>query len=140
MANDILRQIFGRGWGFPVAFTLADGVVMAEGAEDVNQSLRILFSTEPGERVMRENYGCALYDVMFQNIDSELIAEIETRIVDGMLRYEPRACLTEVRVYQPASAVNQLQIEVTYRLRGSDIEQRIAGMLDVGDAQGGRIA
>ncbi|ANB72007.1 phage baseplate protein [Paraburkholderia phytofirmans OLGA172] len=136
MANDILTQTFGRGWAFPVAFTLADGVVMAEGAQDVNQSLRILFSTEPGERVMRENYGCALYDVMFENIDGNLIAEIETRIIDGMLRYEPRAHLTAVRVYQPDAALNQLQVEVTYCLRGSDIEQKIAGLLDVGDAQG----
>jgi phage baseplate assembly protein W len=139
MASDVLKQIFGCGWGFPVAFTLTEGVVMADGAEDVRQSLRILFSTEPGERVMRQNYGCALYDVMFENINSDLTAEIETRIVDGMLRYEPRANLTGIRVYQSSSTANQLQVEVTYYLRGSDVEQKIAGLLDVGDAQG-RIA
>ena len=140
MASDVLKQIFGCGWGFPVAFTLADGVVMAEGAEDVRQSLRILFSTEPGERVMRQNYGCALYDVMFENITSDLTAEIETRIVDGMLRYEPRANPTEIRVVRSSSMANQLQVEVTYCLRGSDIEQKMAGLLDVGDAREGRIA
>jgi phage baseplate assembly protein W len=140
MPNDVLTEIFGRGWAFPPAFTLADGVVMAEGAEDVNQSLRILFSTEPGERIMRENYGCALYDVMFENIDSELTAEIETRIIDGVLRYEPRANLTRVRVYQPSATSSQLQVEVTYRLRGSAIEQKIAGLLDVGDGLRGWMA
>lgn len=140
MANDILTEIFGRGWAFPPAFTVNDGVVMAEGAEDVNQSLRILFSTEPGERIMRENYGCGLYDVMFENINSDLTADIESRIVDNVLRFEPRAQLTQVRVYQSADAPSQLQVEVSYRLRGSDIEQKIAGLLDIGDAQGRRIA
>ncbi|MEZ0603993.1 GPW/gp25 family protein [Paraburkholderia sp. IW21] len=140
MANDILTKIFGRGWTFPPAFTLEEGVVMAEGAEDVNQSLRILFSTEPGERIMRENYGCALYDVMFENINSDLTAEVETHVVDCVLRYEPRANLTKIRVYQSSSESSQLQVEVTYCLRGSEIEQRIFGLLDVGDPLGGRIA
>jgi phage baseplate assembly protein W len=140
MANEILTKIFGRGWAFPPSFTLADGVVMAEGAEDVDQSLRILFSTEPGERIMRENYGCALYDVMFENINSNLTAQIEMRIVDSMLRYEPRANLTTIRVYQSSTMASQLQVEVSYCLRGSAIEQKMSGRLDVGEALGGRIA
>ncbi|MFM0742101.1 GPW/gp25 family protein [Paraburkholderia xenovorans] len=139
MANDILTKIFGRGWAFPPEFSLDTGVAMAEGEGDVQQSLRILFSTEPGERIMRENYGCALYDVMFENINSDLLAEIEVRIVDSMLRFEQRANLKNVRLYQPSSRSSQLQVEVTYYLRGSEIEQKISGMLDVGEALGGRI-
>lgn len=141
MANDLLTKVYGRGWAFPLAFTLTDGVVMAEGAEDVKQSLRILFNTEPCDRIMREQYGCGLHDVMFENIDSKLVAEIRTRIMDGMLRYEPRANLTQLRIYESSGAgtpLGHLQIEVTYNLRGSEIEQRIAGVLDIGDAQLGR--
>jgi phage baseplate assembly protein W len=141
MANDLLTKVYGRGWAFPLAFTLTDGVVMAEGAEDVKQSLRILFNTEPGDRIMREQYGCGLHDVMFENIDSKLVAEIRTRIMDGMLRYEPRANLTQLRIYESSGTgtpLGHLQIEVTYNLRGSEIEQRIAGVLDIGDAQLGR--
>jgi uncharacterized protein len=138
MSDNILTKIFGRGWAFPPGFTLTDGVAMAEGAEDVRQSLRILFSTEPGERIMRESYGCALYDVMFENIDSDLMAEIRMRVTDGMLRYEPRANLIDINVYQPSSQSSQLLVEVAYRLRGSEIEQKIAGVMNVNDAQHGR--
>lgn len=143
MASELLTKVYGRGWAFPPAFTLKDGVVMAEGAEDVRQSLRILFSTEPGDRIMREHYGCGLHDMMFENIDSKLVAEIRTRITDGMLRYEPRASLTQLRVYESSDAgqpQGHLQVEVTYKLRGSDIEQRIAGVIDIGDAQLGWFA
>ncbi len=49
------------------------GVQMAAGAENVRQSMKILFLTEPGERIMREDYGCGLNDYLFANINDELI-------------------------------------------------------------------
>jgi uncharacterized protein len=134
MSNQALTEIFGRGWAFPPAFSLDEGVVMAEGALDVRQSLRILFGTEPGERIMREDYGCALYDVMFENISSDLIAGIESRIADAVLQFEPRANMTRVRAYQSDHRRSQLSIDVRYVLRGSQIEQRLTGTLNINDA------
>lgn len=136
MSNDILKKIYGRGWAFPLSFNLDEGIVMAEGAEDIRQSLRILFSTEPGERIMRNNYGCALYDVMFENINSDLMNDIETRIVDSILRYEPRANLTDVKFQQSPTHRSQLMIDISYCLRGSDIEKKISGVLDINNPQG----
>ncbi|NRN29496.1 GPW/gp25 family protein [Photorhabdus heterorhabditis] len=127
MENQILTQLYGRGWAFPPVFSLEKGVEMAEGAEDVRQSLQILFSTEPGERLMRENYGCGLNDFMFENIRNELIAEIESRIHDSVLRYESRADMTDIQVRQSSGTGNTLQVQVMYRLRGSDINQQIQG-------------
>jgi hypothetical protein len=134
MSDDILTRIFGRGWAFPPAFSIDDGVVMANGAEDVRQSLRILFSTEPGERIMRDGYGCALYDVMFENINGDLTSNIEARVVDAILRYEPRANLTRIRVYQSRTNSSTVSVEVTYCLRGGDVAQRMSGTLDIGQA------
>lgn len=49
----------GRGWSFPP--TLTDGgVAMAAYEEDIEQSLCVLFSTSPGERVCHYDYGCPL--------------------------------------------------------------------------------
>ncbi|RKP55970.1 GPW/gp25 family protein [Pararobbsia silviterrae] len=138
MNDDLLTRVFGRGWAFPPAFSLDVGVDMAEGAEDVRESLRILFSTEPGERIMREDYGCALYDVMFASINSELMSDIETRIVDAVLLYEPRASLRAIRVEQIGST-SRVAVEVLYCLRGHAIERRVAGVVDVHTADRGRI-
>lgn len=138
MSNEVLTKIYGRGWAFPPSFNLDEGIVMAEGAEDIRQSLRILFSTEPGERIMRNNYGCALYDVMFENINSDLMNDIETRIVDSILRYEPRANLKEVKFQQSSDNRSQLMIDISYCLRGSDIEKKISGVLDINNPNGDR--
>ncbi|EKN3346135.1 GPW/gp25 family protein [Yersinia ruckeri] len=139
MENQILTQLYGRGWAFPPLFSLDEGVVMAEGAEDVRQSLQILFSTEPGERLMREDYGCGLNDFMFENIRNELIAEIETRIQDSVLRYEPRADMTDIQVSQAPNRSNTLQVRVAYRLRGSEINQQIQGALALGEGNSAEI-
>ncbi|WP_350307144.1 GPW/gp25 family protein [Photorhabdus viridis] len=134
--NNNLTKVYGRGWAFPPSFTLLHGVQMAEGQEDVHQSLRILFSTQPGERIMRSDYGCDLQSYMFTNIREELLAQVKTTINDAMSRYEPRAVVDNVQVVQQRQNPNLLQIQVTYRLRGSDIVQQLKGQLDIGDGRG----
>ncbi|KMW71392.1 phage baseplate protein [Photorhabdus luminescens subsp. luminescens] len=140
MTNKILTDIYGRGWAFPPQFFINDnppeiqsGVIMAEGAENVRQSVNILFLTEPGERIMREDYGCGLNDYLFANISDELMAEIQTRIEERVLRYEPRAEITEIQVNQRTNLPNTLHVQVTYALRGSDISQQIEGVLEINE-------
>jgi phage baseplate assembly protein W len=137
--NNNLTQVYGRGWAFPPSFTPQGDVKMAEGQKSVHQSLHILFSTQPGERIMRSNYGCDLQTYMFSSIREELLAQVKTSIGDAMLRYEPRAALDNVRVVQDPQHQNSLQVQVIYRLRGSDIVQQFKGQLDIADGRGVRV-
>ncbi|OCA54318.1 GPW/gp25 family protein [Photorhabdus namnaonensis] len=143
MTDNILADIYGRGWAFPPQFSIQEnipsgiptGVTMAAGAENVRQSMKILFLTEPGERIMREDYGCGLNDHLFANINDELIAEIQTRIEERVLRYEPRANITEIQIIQRTDLPNTLHVQVTYALRGSDINQQLEGVLEVSEGR-----
>lgn len=127
----LLEKVYGRGWAFPPAFSPEEGVSMVSGYEDIRQSLLILFKTLPGERVMRQGYGCDLNQFMFANISAGLTTEIESQIYDSILRCEPRAEVTEVAINQLATALNHLQVQVVYRPRGSDATQTITGNLDI---------
>lgn len=138
MSNDALTDVYGRGWAFPPAFTLEKGVEMVEADQDVQQSLRILFSTLPGERIMRPDYGCDMNAFVFQNIREELIAQISAIVNDSVLRYETRADVDSIVVERDDRRLNLLRVQVVYRLRGSDITERVDGVLDVGDGQGVR--
>ncbi|CAQ84197.1 MULTISPECIES: GPW/gp25 family protein [Photorhabdus] len=135
MTSQILANIYGCGWKFPPQFSIETGVEMAEGAENVRQSMKILFLTEPGERIMREDYGCGLNDYMFENISDELLSEIQTRIEERVLRYEPRAEITDIQVTQKTDSPNTLHIQVTYALRGSQISQQLEGVLEINEGQ-----
>jgi phage baseplate assembly protein W len=133
--SDQLVNTYKRGWGFPPVFT-SDGVKMAEGAEDIRQSLSILFKTLPGERIMRQDFGCDLQQFMFANINTALLSDIETQINYSILRYEPRALVTSIDFEQNNRLSSQLRIQVTYQLSGSNIEQQWTGGLDLADGQG----
>ncbi|MCT8341576.1 MULTISPECIES: GPW/gp25 family protein [Photorhabdus] len=135
MADKILADIYGRGWAFPPQFSSQTGIIMAEGAEHVRQSMKILFLTETGERIMREDYGCGLNDYLFENISDELMARIQTHIEERVLRYESRAEITEIQVNQKMDWPNTLHIQVSYVLRGSEISQQIEGILEVGEGE-----
>ncbi|WP_198391379.1 GPW/gp25 family protein [Burkholderia ubonensis] len=133
--SDRLTQIYGRGWAFPPEFT-PDGVKMAEGAEDVNQSLWILLSTQPGERIMRDSFGCDLNQFMFAGIKNSLLSDIKRQIESNVMRYEPRAQIVNIEFDQIAFSEGRLKIQVNYCLRGSDMQQQLVGQLDLVDGGG----
>lgn len=89
-------SFLGRGWAFPPTFARAGGAAMVAGADDIYQSLVILFSTVPGERVMLPGYGCPLDRHVFAPIDQHTLTLLDSMIRDAVLRYEPRILLEDV--------------------------------------------
>ena len=88
----------GRGWAFPPRFDANSGeVLMVQTDDDIAESLRILMSTRPGERIMHPGYGCRLNEMVFEVADGTTRAAIETAIRQAILHYEPRITLEDVR-------------------------------------------
>jgi hypothetical protein len=89
----------GRGWAFPPRLNgySGDAVLVQEDA-DVAESLRILMSTRPGERIMHPDYGCRLQDLVFETNSPETHSAAETAIRQAILFYEPRITLHRVDV------------------------------------------
>lgn len=89
----------GRGWRFPPNFDAASGdAMMVEAGDDIIESLRILFETRPGERIMHPTYGCRLHDLVFEPMSGETEAAIEVAISRAILFHEPRITLDAVEV------------------------------------------
>lgn len=103
----------GRGWSFPP--TLTDGgVAMAAYEEDIEQSLRVLFSTSPGERVCRYDYGCPLRRYAFEPITTETTVRMRSDIARAVILFEPRITLEEVSFEeQPAEGVLLIHLSYT---------------------------
>lgn len=102
----------GRGWSFPPALT-EDGVEMVAYEEDIEQSLRVLFSTSPGERVNRYDYGCPLRRYAFEPMTTETTMRMRNDITRAIILFEPRIALEDVSFEeQPEKGV--LLIRLTY--------------------------
>lgn len=100
-AKDI-NTFLGRGWTFPPAFFKHAvggnaGVHLAQGEDDINQSLEILFSTALGERVMQPQYGGDLQDLMFEGMDIGLLTRLKDRVRKAIIYFEPRIKLDNVK-------------------------------------------
>ncbi len=58
---------------------------MVSNEEDINESLRILLSTSPGERVMYPAYGCGLKKRVFEQIDESVMTALKDDIARAVL-------------------------------------------------------
>lgn len=112
---DTLRDtdaFLGRGWSFPPVLT-EQGVRMSAYEQDIEESLRVLFSTSPGERVNRYDYGCPLRRYAFEPLTTQLLVRMRNEINRAVTRYEPRIALEDVSFEeQPEQGV--LLIHVSY--------------------------
>jgi len=112
------EAFLGRGWSFPPTFDAAAGTVeMVEAEEDIRQSLRILFSTTPGERVMLPLYGSALDSFVFAGMDNTLQTHMKSVIQDAILNFEPRIVLEAIDVRPDQHVDGVLKITLTYLIR-----------------------
>lgn len=116
---DDKKEFLGRGWAFPVSLDPYNGAVAtSEYEDDVRQAIRIILGTSPGERVMRPDFGCSIYDLAFENIDSSTIVRIKSVVEDALTRYEPRIELVEDVTVDPYRAEEGIfDIHVSYRVR-----------------------
>ncbi len=81
----------GTGWSFPPAFSRSLlGVEMVGGTADIHDSLRILFATTPGERVMLPGYGCDLWRMVFRDLTTTLLTELKDMVEQAIVLWEPR--------------------------------------------------
>ncbi|MEI7926343.1 MAG: GPW/gp25 family protein [Chloroflexota bacterium] len=117
--NDV-SDFIGRGWTFPVRFTARGGIALTSGTEEVDAALRMILSTAPGERVMRPEFGCRIWDLLFHPLDANTIGQMEQSVRDAVGQWEPRIDLEDVRAVPDEEDVGLVRIEIAYRLRATN--------------------
>lgn len=119
------RSFLGTGWSFPPRF-VAGGpsglgqVAMTSGREDIEASLRLLFGTAPGERLLVPDYGLDLRALLFDPLTTTLRTLLENRIRLAILVYEPRIVLHGLRIDATRANDGWLQVEVDYAIRATN--------------------
>lgn len=120
-----MTEFLGRGWSFPVE-TQEDGTIaMAEGETDIEQSIRIILSTAPGERVMRPEFGCGIHDYVFATIDTTTLNLIAEDVETALARWEPRIEVLSIDAEMADSARGRLDVEIEYRVRQTNQEANL---------------
>ena len=108
------KSFLGRGWAFPVSFSLeSQQVRLAENEEDIQQSLIILLNTTFGERVMRPDYGANMEDLLFEALNVTTANMIANRIKQAILYHEPRVKTEDIDL-RPNYNEGRIEVIVSY--------------------------
>lgn len=90
---------------------------MASEEEDIRQSLAILFSTTPGERLMHFDYGCNIRQWTFAQMTLSEKTMITETIKQAVLYFEPRIKVIKITVETKEQLEGILWIELEYMVR-----------------------
>ena len=116
------KEFLGRGWKFPVNVTAKGMIEMSEHEEDIKEAIGIILSTSKGERVMRHDFGCGIYDFIFATINTATIGMIEASVREALTLWEPRIELVNVNVSAEKVEEGKLLISIDYRVRSTNNE------------------
>jgi phage baseplate assembly protein W len=129
----------GTGWGFPPGFDDRQlGALMVDHVQDIEESLRILMSTRPGERVMHPGYGCDLRRIAFEKIETGTLTELRDLIERAVRAYEARIVLHQVETDASGQAEGVLQVRLTYTVRTTNARRNWVYPLYLAEAGGVR--
>lgn len=115
------KEFLGTGWGFPVqADPLSGQIQMVSQEEDIKQAIRLILMTRQGERVMRPDFGCRIYDFAFGTTDYTSLSRMRHAVEEALKLWEPRITDVEAEVSVVNGESGLLQIKIAYRVRSTN--------------------
>jgi phage baseplate assembly protein W len=113
------KAFLGVGWSYPVALNQTGEVALSLYEEDIREAIRIILGTNPGERVMRPDFGAGLQALTFEPINATTIALTKHRVEEALIVWEPRIDNITVEV-SPELPVGRLLVDIRYRVRATN--------------------
>lgn len=108
------EQFIGSGWAFPLRTDATGGIALVSREREIEEAIRLILATAPGERPMRPEFGCRIHDYVFSSADATTAGLIAYEVEAALLRWEPRIEVLEVNVEVGAEDQSMLTIEVRY--------------------------
>ncbi|MDR3304118.1 MAG: GPW/gp25 family protein [Treponema sp.] len=115
--NIMDRNILGKGWAFPIGVDVRGNITMTRYEKSIEEAIRIILSTTPGERLMRPEFGCAINELVFSPNRAQSIMLAEHYVREAITRWEPRVTLKTVRGAPDADNSALAHIHIDYEIR-----------------------
>ena len=115
-----MNDFIGAGWAFPVGVDATGAIALATGHKDLEQAMRLILSTYPGERPMRPEFGSRLRDFIFAGATLDNAAAIANEVRHALERWEPRADINDVTVSLDDAELGKLYIDIKYTIKATN--------------------
>jgi phage baseplate assembly protein W len=114
------HDFVGAGWAFPLGVDARGGIALARLDQELEQAMRLILATYPGERPMRPDFGSRLRDYVFRPATIDTAAELANEVENALLRWEPRVDVESVNVTVDPEERNRLYLDVNYTVKGTN--------------------
>ena len=128
------KTFLGSGLNFPLRTNSRGGIALVTGSEDIEQAIRIILSTRPGERVMRPNFGCRAHELLFESFSASTVSMLQEFVLDALRMWEPRIEVTSVNVIAEPG-VGALMAEIEYFIKSTHDTRSIVHPFYIADEQ-----
>jgi phage baseplate assembly protein W len=116
----LLASFVGRGIAFPMGVDRDGNIRLTRGTENLDASVRVILSTALGERLMRPQFGCRIWDLLFEPVNSNTLGLMSQAVSDAIRQWEPRVDVTEVECVPDASDSSLVHIRISYKVRDTN--------------------
>jgi phage baseplate assembly protein W len=113
------HDIIGIGWSFPPRINPQGGLAMTNPRNELDQSILIVLSTAPGQRVMRPTFGCRLHELVFAPNNAHTAAQARRYVEEAIGMWEPRIVVKRVAVRPDPDESSRLLIEIDYEVKAT---------------------
>ncbi len=118
MAVDM--DFVGSTIAFPLDVDETGAIALVSGPEAIERSLILVLSTAPGERVMRAEFGCGIWNLLFDPINENTLGLMAQSVRQALGQWEPRIDVDAVTATADPHDHTLVQIEIDYRIKATN--------------------
>ena len=116
MSDDFI----GRGWAFPVRADKTGGIALVSRERELAESIELILRTPRGDRPMRPEFGCGIWDEVFSPMDATTAGRVAYDVRTALERWEPRINVTAVDVTFNDAERGRMDVWITYAERDTN--------------------
>lgn len=118
-------SFIGRGFSWPMEVDHTGSIRLTDGVPDLDRSIRIVLMTAPGERVMRPQFGCRIWELLFEPVTANLLGLIAVAVRDALAQWEPRVEVEDVVPTPDPDDPSLVRIAISYTVRDTNDKRNL---------------
>jgi phage baseplate assembly protein W len=116
----ISEEFVGRGWAFPLRADQTGSIALVSREREIEEAIRMVLMTSPGERPMRPEFGCRIHDFIFAPVDPTTAGRISYEVRRSLRRWEPRVDVREVDILFDIQDPSLIYIDIKYQIKDTN--------------------
>lgn len=113
-------SFIGRGFTWPLGVDHTGAIALSTGVADLDSSIALVLMTAPGERLMRPQFGCRIWELLFEPVTGNLLGLIAEAVREALAQWEPRIVVDDVKPEPDPDNHALVRIHVSYRVRSTN--------------------